>query len=180
MTQTGIVINKESWGLLQEEPLGSPRFIDRAGTNELALVVRVELLDFFLEAQVPLTIDLSTWQSSQGTWVVMVTYQLHPTFGSGTGGMFYLNPCQESDSEILRKFLRQDALSVVFLSEDCAEHYTTRIFFDPQAQTHWQQQVGAMKEALTDTILSDNHEAEFEQAVQELSLIPTPLPLPVR
>ena len=180
MTQTGIVINRESWGLLQEEPLYSPRFIDRAGTDELALVVRVELLDFFLEAQVPLTIDLSTWQSSQGTWVVIVTYRLHPTFGSGTGGMFYLNPCQESDSEILRKFFQQETLSVVFLSEDCTEHYTTRIFFDPQAQTSWWAQVGEMKETLTGTKRTDNYEAEFEQAVQELSLIPAPLPQPVR
>jgi hypothetical protein len=180
MAQTGIVINKESWGLLQEEPLYSPRFIDRAGTDELALVVRVELLDCFLEAHLPLTIDLSTWQSSQGTWVVIVTYQLHPTFGPSTGGMFYLNPCQKSDSEILRKFLRQEALSIVFLSEDCTEHYTTRLFFDPQAQTHWWQQVGAMKKSLTGRILTDNHEAEFEQAVQELSLIPALLPQPVR
>ena len=180
MTQTGIVINKESWGLLQEEPLYSPRFIDREGTDELALIVRVELLDFFLEAPVPLTVDLSTWRSSQGTWVVIVTYRLHPTFGSGTGGMFYLNPCQESDSEILRKFLQQETLSVVFLSEDCTEHYTTRLFFDPQAQTRWWQQVGAMKEALTGTTLTDNNQAEFEQAAQELSLIPTPPPRPVR
>lgn len=180
MTQTGIVINKESWGLLQEEPLYSPRFIDRAGTDELALVVRVELLDFFLEAQVPLTVNLSTWQSSQGTWVVIVTYQLHPTFGSGTGGMFYFNPCQESDNEILRKFLRQETLSVVFLSEDCTEHYTTRIFFDPQAQTRWWQQVGEMKDALTGSGFPDDHETKFEQAAQELDLIPAPLPLPIR
>ena len=53
MRQTGIVINKESWGLLQEEPLYCPRFIDRTGTDELALVVRVELIDFFLDAQLP-------------------------------------------------------------------------------------------------------------------------------
>jgi hypothetical protein len=168
MAQMGIVINKESWGLLREEPLYSPRFIDRAGTDELALVVRVELIDFFLDAQLPLTIDLSTWQSSQGTWVVIVTYRLHPTFGPGTGGMFYLNPCQETDSDILRKFLRQEALSIVFLNEDCAEHYTTRLFFDPQAMARWWQQVGAMKIALGETQLRDACDEEFEQAVQEL------------
>jgi hypothetical protein len=168
MAQTGIVINKESWGILREEPLYSPRFIDRSGTDELALVVRVELLDSFLDAQLPLTIDLSTWQSSQGTWVVIVTYQLHSTFGPATGGMFYLNPRQETDSEILRKLLRQEALAVVFLNEDCTEHYTTRLFFDPQAVTRWWQQVGEMKEALADTTPHDGHEAEFERAVQEL------------
>ena len=172
MTQTGIVINKESWGLLQEESLYSPRFIDRAGTDELALVVRVELLDFFLDAQLPLTIDLSTWQGSQGTWVVIVTYRLHPTFGPSTSGMFYLNPRQETDSEILRKLLRQEALSIVFLSEDCAEHYTTRFFFDPQASARWWQQVGAMKIALGETKLRDDYDEEFEQALPEL--IPTP------
>lgn len=168
MAQTGIVINKESWRVLREEPLYSPRFIDRTGTDELALVVRVELLDFFLDAQLPLTIDLSTWQGSQGTWVVIVTYQLHPTFGPSTGGTFYLNPRQETDSEILRKLLWQEALAVVFLNEDCTEHYTTRLFFDPQALARWWQQVGAMKEALGDTMLHNDHEAEFERAVQEL------------
>jgi hypothetical protein len=176
MAQTGIVINKESWGLLQEEPLYSPRFIDRTGTDELALVVRVELLDFFLEAQLPLTLDLTTWQSSQGTWVVIVRYRLQPTVGPSLGGMFYLNPRQEADSEILRKLLRQEALSIVFLSEDCAEHYTTRFFFDPQAQTRWWQQIGEVKATLKDTKLYDGHDAEFEQALQELSLTPAPLP----
>lgn len=168
MAQTGIVINKESWSLLREEPLYCPRFIDRAGTDELALVVRVELIDFFLDAQLPLTIDLSTWQNSQGIWVVIVTYQLYPTFGPGTGGMFYLNPRHETDSEILRKFLRQEALSIVFLNEDCAEHYTTRLFFDPQAMARWWQQVGEMKVALGEVTFRDVEDEEFEQAVQEL------------
>lgn len=168
MTQMGIIINKESWGMLLEEPLYSPRFIDQIGTDELALVVRVELIDFFLDAQFPLTIDLIAWQSSHGAWVVIVTYQLHPTFGPSTGGTFYLNPRQETDSEILRKLLRQEALAVVFLNEDCTEHYTTRLFFDPQAMARWWQQIGEMKKTLADTVLHDGYEAEFERAVQEL------------
>ena len=82
--------------------------------------------------------------------------------------MFYLNPRQATDSEILRKFLRQEALSIVFLNEDCAEHYTTRLFFDPQAMARWWQQVGAMKIALGEAKLRDDYDEEFEQAVQEL------------
>ena len=66
MRQTGIVINKESWGLLQAEPLYCPRFIDRTGTDELALVVRVELFDFFLDAQFPLTVDLPRGRVHKG------------------------------------------------------------------------------------------------------------------
>jgi len=176
MAQMGIVINKESWSVLREEPLYSPRFIDRSGTDELAFVVRVELLDFFLDAQLPLTIDLSTWQSSQETWVVIVTYQLHPTFGPPTGGTFYLNPRQGADAEILRKLLRQEALTVIFLNEDCTEHYTTRLFFDPQALARWRQQVGEMKEELEETKPREDHEEEFERAVQELvsTLVPPP------
>lgn len=168
MAQTGIIINKESWSLLREEPLYCPRFIDRAGTDELALVVRVELIDFFLDAQLPLTLDLSTWHSPHGTWVVIVTYQLHPTFGLGTSGIFYLNPRQVTDSEILRKFLRQEALAIVFLNEDCAEHYTTRFFFDPQATARWWQQIGEMKTALEESKLREEYDEEFEQAVREL------------
>ena len=168
MAQTGIVINKESWSVLREEPLYSPRFIDRSGTDELALVVRVEVIDSFLDAHLPLTIDLSTWQSSQGTWVVIVTYQLHPTFGPSTGGTFYLNSQQNADAEILRKLLRQEGLFLIFLNEDCTEHYTTSLFFDPQVLTRWGQQVGEIKEALGDTMLRDEHDKEFERAVREL------------
>ena len=42
MQPTGVVINRESWLLLMEEPLYSVRFIDREGTQELAVVSRVE------------------------------------------------------------------------------------------------------------------------------------------
>ena len=59
MQQTGVVINRESWLLLMEEPLYSVRFIDREGTQELAIVSRVEDLDWFLEAAVPLTLALT-------------------------------------------------------------------------------------------------------------------------
>ena len=180
MAQTGIVINKESWGMLREEPLYSPRFIDRAGTDELALVVRAELIDFFLDAQLPLTVDLSARQSSRGTWVVIVTYQLHPTFGAPTGGTFYLDPRQGADAEILRKLLRQGKLFLIFLNEDCTEHYTTGLFFDPQALARWREQVGAMSEALGETKLRDDHEAEFERAVREFVSTPAPPPPRVR
>ncbi len=45
MEKTGVVINRDSWLLLQDEPFYSARFIDRDGTEELALVVRVEELE---------------------------------------------------------------------------------------------------------------------------------------
>jgi len=73
MNPTGVSINKESWALLREEPLYSARFIDREGTEELALVIRVEVLDFFFDMHPPLTLDVNTWQSSRGVWVVLVT-----------------------------------------------------------------------------------------------------------
>ena len=45
MEKTGLVIGRDSWLLLQDEPLYSARFIDRDGTDELTLVVRVEELE---------------------------------------------------------------------------------------------------------------------------------------
>ncbi len=45
MEKTGVVINRDSWLLLQDEPFYSARFIDRDGTDELALGVRVEELE---------------------------------------------------------------------------------------------------------------------------------------
>ena len=91
MQPTGVVINRESWLLLREEPVYSVRFIDREGTQELAVVSRVEDLDWFIEAPLPLTLRLSTWQSPEQIWVVAIGYQLHPTFGGSKGGVFYLN-----------------------------------------------------------------------------------------
>ena len=38
MEKTGVVIGRDSWLLLRDEPLYSARFIDRDGTDELALV----------------------------------------------------------------------------------------------------------------------------------------------
>ena len=86
MQPTGVVINRESWLLLMEEPLYSVRFIDREGTQELAVVSRVEDLDWFIQAPLPLSLSLSTWQSPEQVWVVAIGYQLHPTFGGEQRG----------------------------------------------------------------------------------------------
>jgi len=167
MEHTGIVIGKESWAVLRDEPLYSARFIDREGTEEIAVVVRVEALDWFLEVQPPLTLDLTPRCSSQGAWVVAIVYQLHPTFGGAKGGVFYLNPRQVADTEILRKLLRQEGLSVIFLSEDCHEHYTVGVVQDSQELDRWRQLVADMHHALAGTQLVDGYDPDFEAALQE-------------
>ena len=168
MPQTGIVIGKESWMLLRDEPLYSARFIDREGTDELALVIRVEVLDWFVEAHPPLTVDLSTWCSAQRKWIVMVSYQLQPSFAGAQGGVFYLNPRQSADAELLRKFLKQETLHVVFLSEDCETHYTVGVTLNPQEQVHWRQLVEEIERTLTGKKRDDENDPDFEAAVQEL------------
>lgn len=168
MPQTGIVIGKESWAVLRDEPLYSARFIDREGTDELALVIRVEVLDWFVEAHPPLTVDLSTWCSAQRKWIVMVSYQLQPSFAGAQGGVFYLNPGQSADEELLRKFLKQETLYVVFLSEDCETHYTVGVTLNPQEQVHWRQLVEEIERTLTGKKRDDENDPDFEAAVQEL------------
>ena len=168
MQHTGIAIGKESWAVLREEPLYSARFIDREGTEEIAVVARVEAIDWFFEVQPPLTVDLSTWCSSQGTWVVTIVYQLHPTFGRTKGGVFYLNPRQVADAEILGKLLRQEGLVVILLSEDCHEHYTVRVVQDPRALDRWRQLVGEMGKTLAGEALADDEDLDFTAALQEL------------
>jgi hypothetical protein len=168
MTSTGISINKESWLLLREEPLYSPRFIDREGTDELALVVRVELLDFFIDQHPPLSFALNTWQSSQGTWVVLAKYRLPSPVGPPQAGVFYLNPWQVSDSEILRKILQRDTLPVIFLSEDCQEHYTVSIPHDPQLFTQWQLQLREIAQETQKVFLNDDTDVAFAAAIQEI------------
>jgi len=167
MEQTGIVIGKESWAVLRDEPLYSARFIDREGTDEIAVVMRVEALDWFFEVHPPLTLDLTTWRSPQGIWVVLISYQLHSTFGGTQGGTFYLNPRQAADAEILRKLLRQETLLVVFLSEDCNAHYTVGVVQDPQVLVRWRQLVEEMNQTLPQEKSTDAF-SDFEAAVQEL------------
>jgi len=168
MNPTGISINKESWMLLREEPLYSARFIDREGTEELALVIRVEILDFFFDMHPPLMLDVNPWQSSQGVWVVVVTYQLPSPGGPPQMGVFYLNPQVPADREILRKLSQRDTLSVIFLSEDCQEHYTVSITQDPQSFTQWQSQLQEIAQKTQGPLLSADTDAEFETAVREL------------
>jgi hypothetical protein len=168
MNPTGVSINKESWALLREEPLYSARFIDREGTEELALVIRVEVLDFFFDLYPPLTLALNPWQSSQGVWVVLVTYQLPSPVGPPQASVFYLNPRQTADSEILRKISQRDTLSVIFLSEDCQEHYTVSIPHDPQTFAQWQSQLRGIAQEAQGPLLKDGPDAAFEAAVQEL------------
>ncbi|HEV8711771.1 MAG TPA: hypothetical protein VGX03_02960 [Candidatus Binatia bacterium] len=167
MAHTGIVIGKESWAVLREEPFYSARFIDQEGTEEIAAVVRVEVLDWFLEVQPPLTLNLTTWCSPRGTWVVAIAYQLHPAFGGAKGGIFYLNPCQTADAEILRKLLQQEGLPVILLSEDCREHYTVEVAQDPQELERWRQLVTDMKCTLAGVQLVDGYDPDFEAALQE-------------
>jgi hypothetical protein len=168
MAHTGIVIGKESWAVLRDEPLYSARFIDREGTEELAVVTRVEALDWFMEAYPPLTLNLTTWCSLRGTWVVTIAYQLRPTFGGAKGGIFYLNPRQTADAEIFRKLLQQEGLPVIFLSEDCTEHYTVKIVQDPQELKRWQELVEEMSQALTKGVPLGEIEQDFALAVREL------------
>ena len=169
MNPTGVSINKESWALLREEPLYSARFIDREGTEELALVIRVEVLDFFFDLHPPLTLDLETWQSSQGAWVILVTYHLPSPVGPPQTGVFYLNPQHAADAEVLRKLSQHDTLSVIFLSEDCQEHYTLSIVHDPRTFAQWQPQLKVITQEIQKPLLTGDIDPSFEAAVQELS-----------
>jgi hypothetical protein len=168
MEPTGISIGKESWALLREEPLYSARFIDREGTNELVVVVRVEMLDWFLDVQPPLTLDLVSWRSPRGVWVSVLSYELRPNFGASRGGAFYLNPLVHAEAELLRKLVQQEALPVIFLSEDCESHYTSRVLVDPQLLQLWQQQVKEIQSGLRGRSLVDGDDPAFTAAVQEL------------
>jgi hypothetical protein len=168
MNPTGVSINKESWALLREEPLYSARFIDREGTEELALVFRVEVLDFFFDMHPPLTLDVNAWQSSQGVWIVLVTYQIPTPGGPPQTGVFYLNPRHAADREILRKLSQRDTLSVIFLSEDCQEHYTVSIVHDPQMFVQWQSQISEIAQNTQESLPIHNTDSAFEAAMQEL------------
>lgn len=170
METTGISIDKESWALLREEPLYSARFIDRSGTDELVLVVRVEALDLFFEMQPPLFLDLASWRSPQGVWVVVVSYQLRPNLSGAKGGSFYVNPRQEAEAELLRKLMRQESLPVIFLSEDCEAHYTSKVMLDPQALMTWRLQIEEIQQGFKDKVALEGDDSEFAAAVRALSM----------
>lgn len=168
MNSTGISINRESWAVLREEPLYSARFIDREGTEDLALVIRVEMLDFFFDKYPPLTLEVNPWRSSQGVWVIIATYQVPSPAGPPQMGVFYLNPRQAGDSEVLRKLSQRDTLSIIFLSEDCREHYTVSIPHDPQTFEQWQAQLIAIAQEVQKPLLTGDPDFHFEATIQEL------------
>jgi uncharacterized protein YecE (DUF72 family) len=100
----------------------------------------------------------------------VVAYQLHLTFGGTKGGIFYLNPRQSADTAILRKLPRQENLAVIFLSEDCHEHYTVEIPQSPQELAHWQQRIAEMNQALSETLSDTDNDPDFEAALQEFQI----------
>ena len=166
MQPTGVVINRESWLLLMEEPLYSVRFIDREGTQELAVVSRVEDLDWFIDAPLPLSLSLCTWQSPEQVWVVAVGYQLHPTFGGSKGGVFYLNPRQASEAALLRKLVGQEKLTVILLSEDTELHYTVSVPLSPPQLERWQAAVARLGLPAPDALLDAEEDPAFERTLE--------------
>ena len=166
MQPTGVVINRESWLLLMEEPLYSVRFIDREGTQELAVVSRVEDLDWFIDAPLPLSLSLCTWQSPEQIWVVAIGYQLHPTFGGSKGGVFYLNPRQPSEAALLRKLVGQEKLTVILLSEDTTLHYTVSVPLSPPQLGRWQSAVARLGLPAPDALLDAEEDPAFERALE--------------
>ncbi len=166
MQPTGVVINRESWLLLREEPVYSVRFIDREGTQELAVVSRVEDLDWFIEAPLPLTLRLSTWQSPEQIWVVAIGYQLHPTFGGSKGGVFYLNPRQASDTALLHKLVRQDKLTVILLSDDTELHYTVSVPLSPPQLERWQAAVARLGLPAAGALSDAEEDPAFDRALR--------------
>ena len=166
MQPTGVVINRESWLLLMEEPVYSVRFIDREGTQELAVVSRAEDLDWFIDAPLPLSLSLCTWQSPEQVWVVAVGYQLHPTFGGSKGGVFYLNPRQASDAALLRKLVRQEKLAVILLSDDTELHYTVSVPLSPPQLERWQAAVARLGLPAADALLDTEEDPAFNQALE--------------
>lgn len=166
MQPTGVVINRESWLLLMEEPVYSVRFIDRESTQELAVVSRVEDLDWFIDVPLPLSLSLCPWQSPEQIWVVAIGYQLYPTFGGSKGGVFYLNPRQASDTAILRKLVQQEKLTVILLSEDTELHYTVSVPLSPPQLERWQAAVARLGPSAADELLDTEEDPAFNRALQ--------------
>ncbi len=167
MEKTGVVISRDSWLLLQDEPLYSVRFLDRDGTDELALVVRVEELEWFVETDLPLAVSLCTWQSGQGVWLAAIAYQLYPSFGETKAGVFFLNPRRAADVALLDKLPRQERLAVIFLSADCTTHYTTTLPQDDDQRAEWQDWISHLKRTVSNTNLSADLDSAFETALVE-------------
>ena len=149
-----------------EEPLYSVRFIDREGTQELAVVSRVEDLAWFIDAPLPFSLSLATWQSPEQIWVVAIGYQLHPTFGGSKGGVFYLNPRQASEAALLRKLVGQDTLTAILLSQDTELHYTVSVPLSPQQLEHWQSAVNRLGLPAPDMLLDTKEDPAFNRALQ--------------
>lgn len=164
-TATGVVIDKASWRLLTDEPLYSLRFIDREGTDELAAVVRVEDIDWFVGTPRPLSLGLVAWRAPQRIRVVAVGYRLHPGFGGDKGGVFHLDPRRAEDAALLRKLVARDTLTAIFLSAGTELHYTVPVPLAPDQLQDWRMAVSRLDAAETPEAQSD--EQTFDSACAE-------------
>jgi hypothetical protein len=98
---------------------------------------------------------------------VALAYLLHRTIGDTKGGIFYLNPCQVSDAEILRKLLKQEILHLIFFSADMSEHLTVGVTQSTQQLAHWRQLIEDMNRTLTGEKFDGDSDPNFETALQD-------------
>jgi hypothetical protein len=81
-----------------------------------------------------------------------------------------VNPRQEAEAELLRKLMRQESLPVIFLSEDCEAHYTSKVMLDPQALMTWRLQIEEIQQGFKDKVALEGDDSEFAAAVRALSM----------
>jgi hypothetical protein len=65
---------------------------------------------------------------------------------------------------------RQESLPVIFLSEDCESHYTSKVMLDPQVLMTWRLQVEEIQQGLKDQVEREDDDREFAAAVCALSM----------
>ncbi|MBI3058894.1 MAG: hypothetical protein HYY81_06235 [Deltaproteobacteria bacterium] len=104
--------------LLLRMPTHTPVLWGLEGRNETTLAMRVDSLDGFRKAELPVQVGFALYRSGDGTWLVCVPFRIVDNPESPLEGGAYLNPRQAGDYVLLENLARQNMFPVVLLSPD--------------------------------------------------------------
>src|SRR5262245_35021222 len=88
------------------------------GLEPAAFAVRVEQPQAFEHKKLDVRLTITTWRSSQGTWVVVVPMRFSHILKDKGEAFLCLNPRQVADYEVLQKLATQQTFLCLFLSMD--------------------------------------------------------------
>ncbi len=145
-------------------PLYTPVLLGLADREVTSLTIRVDDLQSFRQAEIPITIKFVAHRSTQGTWVMCVAFRVADNPHEPLEGDAYLNPRQREDYENLLALARQKIFSLIFLAADLSDAVGKQISWGEAQREEVFRAIMTMRKDLAGEKLSGGFDSDFEQA----------------